>query len=144
MNCASSAGLGPAVPKNAHMLRPARSASLLCACPSSPHLQPTAVGSQPATSSRRKSALTQFGVKISLAELKQLWIDADKDASSGINFDEFVSAVERLPKTLGTRKESMLSLQAELSKITEKKAGANKKKKAEKPVEEEQQQCQVM
>ena len=94
-----------------------------------------------------KAALTQFGVKITLAELKQLWIDADKDASSGINFDEFVNAVERLPKTLSSRKESMQSLQATLGEIAEKKktrSSGKKKKKGEEAEEEQQQQCQVM
>jgi Ca2+-binding EF-hand superfamily protein len=43
-----------------------------------------------------KAALQTCGVDISLAELKKIWIRADKDASSGISFDEFVAAVENL------------------------------------------------
>jgi hypothetical protein len=35
-------------------------------------------------------------VNISLKELKALWIAADKDGSSGLSFDEFCAAIERM------------------------------------------------
>ena len=44
-----------------------------------------------------KNALVQYGIKLSVKELKDVWIAADKDASSGISFDEFVTAVEVWP-----------------------------------------------
>ena len=83
-----------------------------------------------------KAALKQFGISLSLAELKQLWVANDKDASSGISFDEFVDAVESLPRTLTTRQESMKALQAKISNIS--------KPLDAKAAEEEGSQCSVM
>ena len=54
-------------------------------------------------------------MKLSLKELKTAWIKADKDASSGIDFDEFCDAVETLPATLQDRQQSMKALQDKLS-----------------------------
>ena len=58
-----------------------------------------------------KEALqNEAGVELSLKELKQLWVNADVDASSGITFDEFCSAVAKmensdLKKTLTSQPE---------------------------------------
>ena len=62
-----------------------------------------------------KAALQTFGVKLSLKELKQVYIAADKDASNNISFDEFCDAVEEMPTTLRDRAESMKALRAKLS-----------------------------
>ena len=43
-----------------------------------------------------KDALASSGVEISLKELKALWVAADKDGSSGLSYDEFVNAIEKL------------------------------------------------
>jgi hypothetical protein len=43
-----------------------------------------------------KDALASSGVEVSLKELKALWIAADKDGSSGLSYDEFVNAIEKL------------------------------------------------
>ena len=72
-----------------------------------------------------KDALAKFGVKLSFKELKQCWTAADKDASSGISFDEFVTAVESLPTTLVDRQQSMKALQSKLSNISQPVNDAN-------------------
>ena len=43
-----------------------------------------------------KDALASSGVEISLKELKALWVAADKDGSSGLSFDEFAAAIEKM------------------------------------------------
>ena len=47
-----------------------------------------------------KQALTGFGIRMSLKELKEMYTKADADASSGISFDEFCDAVEKMPTTV--------------------------------------------
>ena len=62
-----------------------------------------------------KDALANFGVKLSLKELKQVWISADANGDSAISFEEFCTAVESLGSvTLVDRQESMKALQDRL------------------------------
>uniref|UniRef100_A0A7S2D4N7 EF-hand domain-containing protein n=1 Tax=Haptolina brevifila TaxID=156173 RepID=A0A7S2D4N7_9EUKA len=46
-----------------------------------------------------KQALQEYNVSLSLKELKQLWIVTDKDASSGVSFDEFLEGVRAIPNS---------------------------------------------
>ena len=57
-----------------------------------------------------KEALRTFGVRLSLQELKHVWTQADKDASSGLSFDEFVAAIDALPERLPQRRSSVMQL----------------------------------
>jgi len=43
-----------------------------------------------------KQALQNYRVEVSLEQLKKLWTAADKDASSGISFEEFLTAVQNM------------------------------------------------
>ena len=43
-----------------------------------------------------KQALSNYHVEVSLEQLKKLWTAADKDASSGISFEEFLAAVQSM------------------------------------------------
>ena len=76
-----------------------------------------------------KDALQKFGVKLSLKELKNIWVSADKDANSGINFEDFCDSIEKLPTTLLDRRESMIKLQEVLTGANEDEDGKKGKGK---------------
>ena len=76
-----------------------------------------------------KDALQKFGVKLSLKELKNIWVNADKDANSGINFEDFCDSIEKLPMTLLDRRESMIKLQEVLTGADEEGDGKKGKGK---------------
>ena len=63
--------------------------------------------------------MATFNVNLSLAELKKIWTAADKDASSGIDFNEFCNAIEDMPVTLMDRQESMkVALKRQMTRTT--------------------------
>lgn len=64
--------------------------------------------------------------------MKQVWVGADKDASSNLDFDEFCDAVAKMPSTLRDRQESMKELQKMLGG------------KSDDGAEKEKSQCLVM
>lgn len=58
-----------------------------------------------------------YSIRLNKLELKRVYEQADKDASSGLSFEEFVTAVESLPDTLQDRRNSMKNLQGQLTSI---------------------------
>ena len=60
-------------------------------------------------------ALQEYNIDLSLKDLKGLWVATDKDASSGLSFDEFLTGVQAVPNA---NLQARLMKPAELSKET--------------------------